>query len=139
MRMAMCNVTWLGLLALVGGTALGCRGGSTAANPPPTEPVFVIEPIQIESVELVRNLDVPSGLGVHVKGVVGDGCSELLPLRQLREGSTVSITLERRRPENAICTQIARIFDDVIPLEGAFPPGTYVVRVNREKIEFSVP
>src|SRR5262245_7680666 len=137
MRTPIRNLTWLGLLALV--ASLGCGGSSTAANPAPTEPVFVIEPIQIESIELVRGLPVPSGLGVHVKGVVGDGCSELLPMRQLREGSTVTITLERRRPENAICTQIARLYDDVNPLEAAFPPGTYVVRVNREKVEFSVP
>ena len=54
---------------------------------------FVVDPIQIESVDLVRGLDAPSGLGVHVRGVVGDGCSELLPIRQLREGSTVTITL----------------------------------------------
>jgi hypothetical protein len=133
------SVASWGLLLVLGvGTSPGCTSGPGSVDPPSTSPGFAIDPIQIESVQLVRGLDVPSGLGVHVRGVVGDGCSELLPIRQLREGTTVTITLQRRRPENAICTQIARIYDDVIPLEGEFPPGTYVVRVNSEKIDFSV-
>jgi hypothetical protein len=133
------RLTSWGLLALVAGASTACTSARDAANPAPSDPVFVVDPIAIESVELVRGLGTASGLGVHVKGVVGDGCSELLPVRQVREGNTVTITVERRRPENAICIQIARLFDDVIPLEGVFPPGTYEVRVNADKIAFSIP
>src|SRR5262245_59207751 len=121
--------------------SVGCQSAAPPSDPPtgPTRPEFVIAPIQIESVVLVRGLKTPSGLGVHVQGIVGDGCSELLPIRQLREGSVVLISIERQRPRDAVCTQIARLYDDVIPLEGTFAPGTYTVRVNSTHIEFSVP
>lgn len=99
---------------------------------------LLIEPIQIESVEVVPGT-VPSGFGVHVKGTVGDGCSELLPVRQLRQGTDIVFKIERQRPEGAICTQLARLFDQVIPLEGAFLPGQYAVRVNTTSVTFSVP
>src|SRR5262249_61375994 len=65
--------------------AAGCQSAAPPSDPPtsPTRPELVIAPIQIDSVVLVRGLKVPSGLGVHVQGIVGDGCSELLPLRHL--------------------------------------------------------
>jgi hypothetical protein len=123
-----------GLLAFAAVTGVGCQS-STA----PSNPRLVIEPIQIDSVELVRNVATPSGLGVHVQGVVGDGCAELLPMRQIREGALITITIQRQRPEDAICIQIAKLYDAIIPLEGEFPPGQYVVQVNTKEITFSVP
>jgi len=123
-----------GLLAFAVVTSVGCKSSTEPSNPR-----IVIEPIQIDSVELVRNLATPSGLGVHVQGVVGDGCAELLPVRQVREGAVITITIERQRPEEAICIQIAKLYDAIIPLEGEFPPGQYLVRVNAKEITFSVP
>jgi len=119
----------------------GCQSAAPAADPPtgPSKPELVTGPIQIDSVVLVRGLTTPSGLGVHVQGVIGDGCSELLPIRQLREGSVVLISIERQRPRDAVCTQIARLYDDVVALEGEFLPGTYTVRVNTTELEFSIP
>jgi hypothetical protein len=96
--------------------------------------------IQVDSLEIVRNASSPSGLGVRVRGVVGDGCTELiLPITQEREGALVQIRILRQRPADAICTQIAKLFDQVVPLLGEFPPGRYIVRVNDSEIAFSVP
>jgi hypothetical protein len=124
------------VLALV-----GCDTAAPPSGPPtgPSQPAVVISPIQIDSVVLVRGLETASGLGVHVQGIVGDGCSELLPIRQLREGSVVLISIERQRPRDAVCTQIAKLYDDVIALEGDFPPGAYTVRVNSTELAFSAP
>jgi len=108
----------------------------------PTAPLphLVIRPIQVDSLELVRGISKPSGLGVHVQGVIGDGCSELLPpITQTRQGAVVRISILKQRPEDAICTQIAKLFDQVIPLAGEYPAGSYVVRVNDSEISFSVP
>jgi hypothetical protein len=123
-----------GLVAFAAVTSVGCRSSTDPSNPR-----IVIEPIQIDSVELVRNLATPSGLGVHVQGVVGDGCAELLPVRQTREGALITIKIQRQRPEEAICVQIAKLYDAIIPLEGEFPPGPYVVGVNTKEITFAVP
>jgi hypothetical protein len=71
-----------------------------------------------------------------VRGVIGDACSSLHSVEQERTGNTVVVTILRQRPANAICTQIARLYDDTIRLDGAFPPGAYVVRVNGTETSF---
>jgi hypothetical protein len=114
--------------------AFGC--GSPAAPTPRT----IVGPIQVDSLEIVRGANSPSGLGVRVQGVIGDGCTELLPpITQERDGTVVRIRILRQRPEEAICIQIAKLFDQVVPLMGDYPPGSYVVRVNGAELAFSVP
>jgi hypothetical protein len=110
-----------------------------SSDPSPVQPEgrLVVEPIQIDSIELFAAGS--AAYSVHVKGIVGDGCSELLPLQQVRQGTDIVVTIQRQRPENAICTQIARLFDQVIPLEGAFPSGQYTVRINSTTLTFTVP
>ena len=102
--------------------AVGC--GSPAA------PDLEIAPIQVESVEVLVLESFPPQAAARVRGVVGDGCSTLHSVEQARSGSTVTLTILRERPAGAICTQIARLYDETIRLEGAFPPGRYVLRVN---------
>jgi len=102
--------------------AAGCSG--------PTEPDLVIEPITIESVDVLILESFPPQAATHVKGVIGDGCSELHSEEQRRTGDRVTITVLRRRPKDAICTQIAKLYDRTIRLEGVFPPGRYWLRVN---------
>jgi hypothetical protein len=38
-----------------------------------------------------------------------------------------------------VCTQLARLYDERLPLEGSFPPGDYVLRVNDFVRSFSSP
>ena len=109
-------------LLLVAAGALSCGG--------PAGDDLSVEPISIESVEVLVLKSLPPQASAHVKGAVGDGCSELHSTSQTRSGSTVTITILRQRPRDAICTQIARLYDEVIQLEGTYPAGSYVVRVN---------
>jgi hypothetical protein len=121
------------VITLAVATGLACHSPSH-----PDGPRMIVGPAQIDSVDLVRGV-APSGFGVHVKGLIGDGCSELLPFAQTRSGNVVTLTIQRQRPEMAICTQIAKLFDQVIPLQGSFGPGEYAVRVNTTELAFSVP
>src|SRR5690349_18246448 len=94
----------LPMLLVVAG--VGCGGA-------PTEGDLVIEPISIDTVDVVVQAGTPAA---HV---------------------TVSIL--RQRPRDAICTQIARLYDDVIRLEGSYPAGGYLLRVNGVERPFTAP
>jgi hypothetical protein len=126
----------LGALVLVAAATLGCGSGAES----PAKPDTIVGPIQVESLELVRNAQSSTGLGVHVQGILGDGCSDLLPpITQKREGFVTRVTILRQRPRDAICIQIAKLFDQVVPLEGAYPAGSYILRVNDAELSFTVP
>jgi hypothetical protein len=103
----------------------------------PASSDLLIDPIQVESVEVLVQAGDPPQAAAHVRGVIGDGCSSLHSVDQARTGNTVVLTILRQRPANAICTQIARLYDDTIRLEGAFPPGAYVLNVNGTETSFA--
>lgn len=111
----------------------------TACGGTPASPDLVIEPIHIDSVDVVVGASVPLTVEVHVQGVIGDGCSVVHSVSQERSGSTVTITILRERPRDAICTQEARLYDARIRLEGTFPAGSYLVRVNGVERAFTIP
>jgi hypothetical protein len=113
------------VLAMIGLAAASWVACSTPAQPDP-----VVEPISIDSVD-VRILETaPPQAVAHVKGLLGDGCSEFHSLSQARSGSTVTVTILRQRPRKAICTQIAKLYEADVPLQGQYPPGRYLLRVN---------
>jgi hypothetical protein len=123
-------------ILLVVALSPGCGSSSPSA---PT-PGVIVGPIQVDSLEIVHNASSPSGLGVRVQGVIGDGCTDLLPpITQERDGTVVRIRILRQRPEEAICIQIAKLFDQVVPLLGDYPAGEYVVHVNASDLTFRVP
>jgi hypothetical protein len=90
----------------------------------------LVEPIQIDGVEVLILESAPPQAQAHVTGVIGDGCAELDSVTQSRSGNTVTVTILRTRPREAVCTQIAKLYDETIPLEGTFPAGEYVLKVN---------
>jgi hypothetical protein len=117
-------------LAVVG---FACAG----AGPNPTEPTPVVAPILVENVSIVVLESFPAQAVAHVRGVVGDGCSSLHSTDVRRDGNVVTITILRQRPEGAICTQQALLYDENIRLPGDYPPGEYVVRVNGVETRFA--
>ena len=121
-------------LALLAATALHACGSTSD----PTDLTPVVEPITIDSVTVRVVQAPPVQVFAHVKGIVGDGCSTLLPLEQTREANVIQIAILRQRPRQAICTQIARLFDEEIPLAGSFPAGSYTLRVNETIVQFQV-
>jgi hypothetical protein len=124
----------LGPLALAVG-AIACGSSS----PPAGSDDVDISPISIDSVDVSVTASTPPTVSARVKGVVGDGCSEALPASQFRDAGTVTLVILRSRPRAAICTQIARLYDETIPLAGAFPAGRYLLRVNNVEKTFTTP
>lgn len=119
-------------------TALGFGVLAAQACSNPAGPDALVEAIQIDRVE-VRILEgLPPLAMAHVEGVLGDGCSELHSQTQARTGNAVTITILRQRPRAALCTQIAKLYSADIPLQGQYPPGRYVLRVNGFEKTFSV-
>jgi hypothetical protein len=109
--------------------------GTACSSPAPTPPPRIIaRPIQVDSVEVA--LAPPSA---HVRGVIGDGCTELGGVSIARSENSVTVTIFSTRPEGAICIQIAKLYDAVLVLPGDYPPGQYVLRVNSVEKTFSVP
>jgi hypothetical protein len=109
------------VVAVVSG--FGCDSDS------PLAPEVSVEPIHIDSVEVTLSNSQPVQGLAHVTGIIGDGCSELIPPKIALDGTRITITIERSRPVDAVCTQIAKLYDDRLPL-GPLSPGDYVLRVN---------
>jgi hypothetical protein len=103
----------------------------------PTSPQLTIAPIEIYTVDVLVLESFPPQASARVTGIVGDGCARLHSVSQSRAGDRVTVTILRERPESAVCTQIARLYDETIRLEGAFPPGRYVLRVNDRETVFT--
>ena len=99
---------------------------------------LLIDPIQIDAVDVLLQESFPVQASAHVQGIVGDGCSELLPPVQVRAGNQIALTIQRARPRDAICTQIAKLYDETLRLEGSFPPGAYRLTVNSVVRDFTV-
>ena len=108
--------------------ASGCSG--------PAAPDLLVEPIQIDSVEVIVMESAPPLASAHVRGILGDGCSTLQSVTQARSGNAVTLTILRQRPKDAICTQIAKLYDAVIRLDGQYPQGRYTLRVNGFEVVF---
>ncbi len=97
-----------------------------------------IKPIPIDSVEVLILESLPVQVKAHIQGTIGDGCSEIESVTQKRSDQTITITILRRRPKDAVCIQIAKLYDETISLDGAFPPGSYVVQVNDFEKTFTI-
>ncbi|MBI5564624.1 MAG: hypothetical protein HY870_07005 [Chloroflexi bacterium] len=135
------------LLILTLSMLLAACAPATFTSPLPAAPAspiqppardITIEPIQIEQVEVRIAESFPVQVFAQVRGIVGDGCSSALPAEQKREGNTLTLMINRQRPTDAICTQIAKIYDENIRLEGDFPAGEYTLKVNSVTQTFTV-
>lgn len=120
--------------------AIGIGIGAMQAcsnNPAGPDANLLVDEIQIDSVDVLILESFPVQAVAHVQGILGDGCSELHSQGQTRFESLVIVTILRERPRDAICTQIAKVYAADIPLEGQYPPGRYLLRVNTVEKAFT--
>ena len=95
--------------------------------------------LKIDSIEvqIVRTTQPPQVL-VRVHGLLLDGCTSLGAVSQRREANVVTLTIATKHSGAQVCTSMAKILDETIRLEGAFPRGEYVVHVNGVARRFSI-
>jgi len=126
------------LLLLPSALALLAAACGKPASPSQPDSSILVSRIQIESVAIRLAPSFPVQAFARVRGVVGDGCSRLLPIEQSRAGNVITLEIKRQRPRDAICTQIAILFDQEIRLEGEFRTGEYTLSVNGNASSFRV-
>jgi inhibitor of cysteine peptidase len=97
-----------------------------------------IKPILVDAVDVKLLESFPVQVHARVQGVLGDGCTEIESVTQARAGGAVTVTILSKRPKDAMCTQIAKTYDETIALDGGFPPGSYTLRVNAHETTFRV-
>jgi len=119
------------LLAMLGlSSVVAACSGSTC-------PDVVVAPIQITRVDVRIMESFPPQVLAHVEGVLGDACTELSSVTQSRLGRRVIIAILRERPRDAICAQVVKLYEEDVPLEGVYPAGEYVLRVNDYETTFT--
>lgn|SRR5690606_1130300 len=95
-------------------------------------------PAQIESVSVEVAESFPVQVFVRMQGTLGDGCTSLGEITQRREGNTIEVSVIANHSGAEVCTMIAQLIDERVQLEGEFPAGEYIVRVNGVEERFTV-
>ena len=82
----------------------------------------------------------PVQVTASVTGYLRDGCEMLGATTQTRSGNTITVTIatEWDNKTERVCIQVISQVQQDVPLEGAFPSGTYVLRVNGVEKTFRV-
>jgi hypothetical protein len=80
----------------------------------------------------------PVQVNARVQGTLGDGCTSMGEITQQRNGNEIIVTITANHSGAETCTMIAQLLDETIPLEGEFPTGEYVLRVNGIEERFQV-
>ena len=122
------------LVLLAALAASGCGNDSVAG--PGTS--VVVEPIEVQSVEVVVGAARPAQVIARVKGGLGSGCDYLHSIEQRREGNAVTVEIKRSRFTPGPCTAIFKEFQQELGLTGEYAAGQYTVRVNGVSQSFSV-
>lgn len=68
---------------------------------------------------------------VFVQGELGDSCTEIGDIEQSVEEDTIRITVQTKRPADAMCAMMLTTFEETIPLmTDGLMPGEYTVVVH---------
>jgi hypothetical protein len=123
-------------------TATPASGGAPTAAPagtPTADPAGAeVKPMPIDSVEVQIRESQPVQVGVLVSGSLSDKCTTFHEAKQVRNGNTIELTITTMRPKDAMCAQMIEIYSNTFTLEGDFPPGDYIVRVNGVEKSFKI-
>lgn len=105
--------------------------GSDEHGIDPTPGAILTGTAQIDTIDLLILESFPVQVNAHVVGWLGDGCTTLDQITQVREENTFKVTITTARPAEAICTMQLVGFEETISLDVAgLPAGTYTVDIN---------
>lgn len=120
------------MFSLVALPLLACESPTSAAEE--------ADRLIVDTVEVRVTDALPVQVRASVKGHLRDECEMVGDTTQSRSGYTITVTIsttrdnERERP----CVQETLAVEKDVLLEGPFPPGAYVVRVNGVEQTFRV-
>jgi hypothetical protein len=109
-----------------------------AGSPTPDMAGAEIKDMPIDSVEVQIRESQPVQVAVLVTGSLSDKCTTFHEATQVRNGNTIELTITTMRPKDAMCAQMIVTYSNTFPLEGDFPPGDYIVRVNGVEKSFKI-
>lgn len=102
---------------------------------------FVIGQADVSGVSVVFEESFPIGVRVDVEGSLKDSCTELGDVIQSyeEESGDFVVTLETKRPLDAMCAEVLSAFDTSFMLEDTdgLPKGEYGVVVNGVRTTFT--
>ncbi|NJM08900.1 hypothetical protein HC891_25940 [Candidatus Gracilibacteria bacterium] len=95
-------------------------------------------PLQIDDVGVEIAESYPVQVFAIIKATLPDGCSSKGVITQSREGNTITIAAQMNHSGDDVCTMIVSFVDERIALEGDFPPGEYLLKVNDVETKFTI-
>lgn len=88
------------------------------------------ELLVVEEVEAFVLESYPMQIRLAVRGYWPSGCSAEVMVEQRLEGDTVTVSIWRALPRDAVCTAVIVPYDETIPLEGGFTRLPATITVN---------
>ncbi len=123
-------------IPLPGGESGPATPSATPAASPGATPIGqALMPITKVTARVLKTS--PAKVQAVVTGELRDSCTKPGAISQQRAGNTVTVTILTTREPNAMCAQMITPFDQTIPLDGDFPPGTYTLKVNDYTVTFN--
>lgn len=100
---------------------------------------MVIGDAQVDKIDIALLESFPVQVNVLASGTLPDDCTEIGDVVQRYDNGTFYVSLETKRPQDAVCTQVTKPFSKNVSLSGVvgLPKGDYVVDVNGVKGTFA--
>lgn len=122
------------LLLVIAAISLGC-GSESPVSPP--EPPIGQEPLRVSTVT-VRTDTAPGSVTVLASGGAHNACTNVGAITQARKGNVIDVGIQTVWDPQAFCILVLKNLDVAVTLQGPFPPGEYVVRVNGVEARFQI-
>jgi hypothetical protein len=117
--------------------ACGTQGTTTPPEGNP-DPRPLVELVTVDTVNVEIQESQPVQVVAHVIGSMPNGCYSLGEVRQERFDNTIELTVQMKNSGAEVCTMNIPGVDTRVTLDGDFPSGDYVLRVNGQVYNFSV-
>lgn len=121
------------IILVFGGTSMTVQPPADGAGAEPDNTFRSLT--NITEVELLVLETNPPQVHLQIKGEQPDGCDFPVQVEQQRDGNVINVTVYRDVPLDVMCPMMLLTYEDTVPLEGTFPPGTYTFKVNDYVVE----
>jgi hypothetical protein len=109
--------------------AAACASSDTAVE---------VVPLRVERVDVLVLESFPPMVHAVVTGTLPTACSSIESVTQTRTGNVIEVTITARTEREVVCILVLKEVTERVRLEGNFPSGQYVLRVNGVESRFQV-